>query len=70
MDDIIEFDDINILDDLTADEGGAVLFVGSDGKEHKGYSLFVKSESDGEVFELILSERTIRSLLREIKDNL
>lgn len=59
---MIEFSDVAIDNDLTADEGGATWAY--DGEKFKGYSVFVNGE------EVIFSERELKAMLKEIKEEL
>ncbi len=64
---MIEFCDENILSDITLEEGGACDFCDDSGYK-RGYSLFIKSESSDEIFEVILSEEELKKMLKEVKD--
>ncbi|UYL04724.1 hypothetical protein EBOKLHFM_00104 [Klebsiella phage KP13-26] len=67
---MIEFEDASIISELVVEEGGAVDFVSNDGSLKKGYSIFVKSEESGDIFELVLSELELKTMLKQIKEEL
>lgn len=67
---MIEFEDGSILAELTLEDGGAVEFTRDGNTFKKGYSLFLKSEESGDIFEVILSEEDLKAMLKEIKENL
>ena len=64
---MIEFEDASIISELVVEEGGAVEFVSNDGSLKKGYYIFVKSEESGDIFELVLSELELKTMLKQIK---
>lgn len=67
---IEQFEDANIVTDLTLEEGGPIEFVSIEGGLVKGYSLYVSSEESGDIFELLLSEAELKEMLAEIKEQL
>lgn len=60
---MIEFNDVDIDNDLTAEEGGASWISDGD-KKFKGYSVFVND------VEILFSESEIKAMLMAIRDEL
>lgn len=60
---MIEFNDVDIDNDLTAEEGGA-SWIADGNKKFKGYSVFVND------VEILFSESELKSMLRDIQDEL
>lgn len=66
---MIDFDDVSIFNQLTQEDGGPVDFYSDTGLV-KGYSLFIMPEGDGDIFEILLSEKELKAMLKEIQEKL